>query len=513
MQRRMEHRQTQAPLSRRLHYVLLCFGAVAACGEGASLGAATIPDAGASRAVATVPTSGADSRPALCKREGRSDAVRDILCSATPLSIHSLKDLQHLLRMEPPAQAVAGSLDTVDTRYSASDFALLGLSTSLSGHVISPINPRLLLLGYDTVLAFQRGVQRVELTVLSRDGSTYDFYLLTFTQACNQSPAGCKPAELYTPRIEAEWTSVDIRDDEDLKDTPSDCRQCHQRGRDTSMLLMREISGPWTHFLEPVQSTPPVPPVPGVTGSDLTHDYELAKGDEPYGGVTVSLVPASSPEDLEIRVGEAQPLVFDSAQIDSERFPYGPSGYPTQAQPSATWQAAWEAFKRGEQLALPHVEPRPTDPQKQARLTEAYARYRSGEISADELPDLSDIFPDDPHTRAQIGLQTEPGATPAEALIQACGSCHNDVLDQTLSRARFNIAVARMDRAELNTAIERIGRDRTAPGVMPPPEARQLDEDVRTRLIEYLRRDSRPSDADALLERAARLGMTGGGRP
>jgi cytochrome c553 len=414
--------------------------------------------------------------------------------------------------MEPPSWALPGAPDSADTSYSAVGFVLLGLSTSLSGHGVSPINPRLVFMGYDTFLAFQRGAPRVEVATLARDGSTYNFYLLTFTRACDQSSAGCSPAELYTPRFETDWTSVVIQDDEDLKDTPSDCRQCHQRGRATSMLLMREISGPWTHFFEPLQATISDPPLPGVSGSDLTHDYELAKGEEPYGGVTVTLVTASSPEDLEIRVGEAQPLVFDSGLIENELFPYGPNGYPAQALPSPTWQAAWEAFKRGEQLALPHADARPTDPQKQARLTEAYARYRAGALSADELPDLSDIFPDDPHTRAQLGLQTEPDATPPDALIQACGSCHNDVLDQTLSRARFNIAIARMDRAELDTAIDRIGRDRSAPGVMPPPDARQLDQDVRTQLLDYLRRSAWPNDDIARLDHAARLGMAGGGR-
>jgi hypothetical protein len=424
-------------------------------------------------------------------------------------SIHSLKDVEHLLHIEPEVPAAPGAPETSDN---ATEFVLLGLSTSLSGHVVSPINPRVIFLGYDTFVAFQRGVPRVEVATLSRDASTYHFYLLTFTRACNQSSTGCSPAERYTPRVEADWTSVDVQDDEDLKDTPADCRQCHQRARASSGLLMREIIGPWTHYFEPGQATPSDPPLPGVSGSDLADDYARAKGDEPYGGATVSLIRSSSPEDLELRVGEAQPLVFDSRVIQGELFPYGPNGYPTQAQPSATWQATWEAFKRGEQLALPHAETRPTDPQKQARLTQAYASFRSGALGADALPDLSDIFPDDPHTRAQLGLQTEPDATPAEALIQACGSCHNDVLDQTISRARFNIAIARMDRAALDTAIARIGRDHGAPGVMPPPEARQLDEGVRRQLLDYLRHDSWPSDDTARLEHAARVGMSGGGR-
>jgi hypothetical protein len=489
---------------------VLCVGALAACGQADSPLTAANPDAGAS---APQPDAGVADRPPLCGRDRRADSLRDAFCSTTPGSIQSLHDLQHLLRLEPPARDVAGAAETADARYSAGGFALLAHSTSLSGRVISPINPRLLILGYDTILAFQRGVQRVELATLARDGSTFDFYLLTFTRACDQIPAGCSPAELYTPSIEADWTSVEIRDDEDLKNTPSDCRQCHQRGRASSTLLMREISGPWTHFFEPAGALTADSGVPGVTGSDLTRDYELAKGDEAYGGVSVSLVAAASPQDLEIKVGEAQPLVFDSAQIASERFPYGPNGYPAEAQPSPTWEAAWQAFKRGEQLALPHADPRPTDPQKQARLSAAYARYRSGALSAAELPDLSEIFPDDPHTRAQIGLQTEPDATPAEALIQACGSCHNDVLDQSLSRARFNIALARLDRSELDSAIERISRERTAPGVMPPAEARQLVDGVRVRLLEYLRRGTWPDDEAAQLERAAQLGMLGGGRP
>jgi hypothetical protein len=69
-----------------------------------------------------------------------------------------------------------------------------------------------------------------------------------------------------------------------------------------------------------------------------------------------------------------------------------------------------------------------------------------------------------------------------------------------------------MDAAELATAVERINRDRSATGVMPPAQARQLDAAVRLRLVDYLQQNSRTSDDDALLERAARLGITGGGR-
>jgi hypothetical protein len=123
------------------------------------------------------------------------------------------------------------------------------------------------------------------------------------------------------------------------------------------------------------------------------------------------------------------------------------------------------------------------------------------------------VFPDDPLVRAHIGFQTEPDSAPADALIQACGGCHNDVLDQGISRARFNIDISRMDRAELDIAVARIGLPRTAAGAMPPPEARQLDEATRARLIEHLALEADVRGFEPRLQRAATVGMTGGALP
>jgi hypothetical protein len=161
-------------------------------------------------------------------------------------------------------------------------------------------------------------------------------------------------------------------------------------------------------------------------------------------------------------------------------------------------------------LALPYFDPRPTDPTKQAALSDAYRRYRSGEIRAEGLPDLSDIYSDDGQARAEIGLQTEPSASPAQTLVQACGACHNDVLDQSISRARFSIALSRMDRAELDLAIARLQAPRASAGAMPPNVTRQLDPNCLQKLVDYMRQDLRLADDDALLDRAAHLGMAGG---
>jgi mono/diheme cytochrome c family protein len=431
-----------------------------------------------------------------------------VFCANPTPTVTGLADLQQRLHMMPaPAdRASLGATGTVAV--------LLAHSTALSGHVVSPINPRLIVPGTDAgagvTLAFQRGVQRVELAIPGRDDGLLNFYLVTFRQACNAKDGGCTPGDLYTPRIESDWTEVDIQADEDLKDKASDCRPCHQRGRSVPGLLMREKVGPWMHFFGPLDQ---VPGPLGATGTDLVLDYQHAKGDESYAGVPAATISHSSAFALEQLVDgldpTAQPLVFDSSRIALERYPYGSAGDAKTPQRSATWDSEYAAFKRGEHLALPYFDERTTDMNKQAALSDAYQRYLAGSLAVDDLPDLADIFPDDPQQRAEIGLQVEPHATPVEALIQACGACHNDVLDQSVSRARFNIALARMDAAEIALAITRLNLDRSAPLAMPPLEARELGSEERNRLLQYLSGGQFPASDEAVLARAAALGMAG----
>ena len=81
---------------------------------------------------------------------------------------------------------------------------------------------------------------------------------------------------------------------------------------------------------------------------------------------------------------------------------------------------------------------------------------------------------------------------------------------KTISRARFSVALSRLDHAAIENAIARIELPAGAPGVMPPPESRQLDAPARLALVEYLQTQARPADDDVLLERVAALGMSGG---
>ena len=449
------------------------------------------------------------ARPALCARAG-DDAVRDLFCKGPPRSLTSLRELQEALAINPfPAAFTEEQSAAVEPNSFIDGVVYMGHSTALAGHLVSPINPRLILIGTETFMAFQRGVQQVEIVGFDRQRFGFNFYLLSFTQACNARPTGCVPGDLFTPRIEADWTAFELRDDEELKNTPADCRQCHQRGREEPILLMRELIGPWTHFFEPTSAVMQ-PPTLGAAGRELVEDFIAAKGVETYAGVPAVVARHTAGLTLQNAVDPQQPLDFDSALIAEERRTFYYEGPLLR---SATWDRAYEAFKRGEQLALPHFDARPTDPAKQAKLTEAYRRVRTGELPLEQLPDLADIFPDDPRVRAETGLQTEPGATPRELLVQACASCHNDVLDQSISRARFNVALARMSRAERELAIARISLPRSGEGVMPPADARQLDAQGRAALIAYLRADTRPAEDDAFLARAAELGMMGGGRP
>jgi hypothetical protein len=450
----------------------------------------------------TPPADGA-ALPAFCWRKGAS-AARDLFCNETLTPVRNLRELQEQLGMAySDAEAAAYPDSGIDVR-----LVVLGHSTALSASLVSPINPRVIVRARDnaTVLAFNRGVQQVEIVSYDRLQKVLDFFLVSFEQACNAAPQGCTHGDLYTPRIESDWLSVRIEDDEQLKNGPSDCRRCHQLGSHAPRLLMRELEGPWTHFF--MADVGQEPGYPEANGVDLTRDYVHAKGNEAYAGIPASVLRATAGVTLENFVGQ-QPLLFDSLTISNERWQYVDGAYLPEPMRSPTWDRAYAAFQRGEHLALPHYLPRPTDPTKQAQLTAAYQRFASGEISAEALPDLADIFPDDAELRAEIGLQTRPTASPAELLVQACGSCHNDVLDQTISRARFNIDLRRMDRAELELAIERLNAPIGSQGRMPPAESRQLDPAAQQRLTAYLQQAVRAEADEAFLERAARLGMAG----
>lgn len=413
--------------------------------------------------------------PALCMRRG-DDAVRRLFCGPKAPVIAGLADLIRSLKL------------TVST--------LLGHSTALGGQLVSEINPRSIHLrsgacGDFSALAFVRGEQRVELASYDHIPGRFNFYLLEFRQACNDASGGCSHGDLFTPAIEQGWQALRLTDDEELKNSAQDCRRCHQRGAREPLhepvLLMRELFSPWTHFFESDQPS-----------SELRERYRSAKGDEPYAGFDpdeIVGISAGGPLQLQRVIEESQgcepthyqPLEFSSSTIESELRMEGRS---------RTWRRAYEAFRLGEAVAPPYFKPVATDPEKVAARAADYQRFLQGELSKDELPDMRDVFPDDPQTRAEIGLTVEPDASGPALSVQACEACHNGLLDPTLSRARFDVDLTRMSREQLDRAIERLSLPEDDPLTMPPKEARTLDPPGRARLIAYLRDFAAPAADD-----------------
>jgi hypothetical protein len=393
--------------------------------------------------------------------------------------------------------------------------AVAGHSTSLSGRAISAINPRMIAgrvehpafdqnenslaprsMGVDpsllgVALAYTRGEQFVEIMVRDRADSELRFYLLAYRQACNDSPEGCRPGDLLTPEAEKNWTETSLYDERDLANTVLDCAPCHQtNGPGTEKFLrMQELREPWTHWFGKSSEG----------GRALLADYEAAKGDEEAFGLTAGgLMTRANPVSLELQAvyggPNNQPNPFDSATIEAEvRDSAAALGG---AQPvdntisgeSATWRAGYEAARRGEAITFPYHDVKVTDPVKLAQMTDYYRAYRTGQLDPELLPDIREVFPDDPQRLAEMGFTTNPGATGEEVLLEACSMCHNARLDQTVSRARFRADLVGLDRLEKDIAIARILLPESDPQHMPPARLRFLSAEARRRAIDVLRR-------------------------
>jgi hypothetical protein len=141
----------------------------------------------------------------------------------------------------------------------------------------------------------------------------------------------------------------------------------------------------------------------------------------------------------------------------------------------------------GQYIAVPYSNVKVTDPVKLAGMTSAYQAYRSGQLAAAELPDIRDVFPDDPERLAEMGITTRPDLDGASVLMSACAQCHNARLDQTLSRARFRADLQGVSRAEKELAIARMQLPPEHPLAMPPARLRVLTPEARARAIAVLR--------------------------
>jgi hypothetical protein len=250
---------------------------------------------------------------------------------------------------------------------------------------------------------------------------------------------------------------------------------------------MQEFDFPWTHWF--YKNTD--------GGSALIDDYDAAKGEESIAKLPRDRIDYSPPGGLQLLVGSRnhdQPNPFDSEAIEREvRESAAQSGgnQPIDnriAGVSPTWREAYERAQRGESIPVPYHDVKITDPEKLARMTEAYRAYRRGDLAREDLPDIRDVFPDDPQRLAEMGIMTEPGLSGEAVLIQACSQCHNDRLDQTQSRARFRANLEGMSRTQKDLAIQRLSLPANDIHAMPPARLRTLSDEARKRAIEALQR-------------------------
>lgn len=439
---------------------------------------------------------GAQQLASVCARPG-DDLVRDVFCAPSPPVLTGLAELQTALGLgSAQVTGLAGA--------ALGNFVGLSVtshSTALTARSVSAINPRVLAIRGDIsnraapmdlhfgVLAFTRGEQFAEIVARDRTTKELSFYLAGFRQACNSARGGCTPGDLLSDAIERDWVELTLYDERDLQNTVLDCAPCHQpSGPGTQKLLrMQELNDPWTHWFSPNSDG----------GRALVADYLAAKGDEPFAGMRMDQLQAADPLVLTVLILAAFPAStpsFDSRAIEDEVRASAATAGGNQPfdnsvpGSSATWNTSYVRTQQYGGIALPYHDVKVTDPVKLARMTEAYQAYRRGELERSALPDLRDVFPDEPARLAELGFTTAPGLDGASVLLQACSLCHHAQLDPALSRARFRADLVGMSRAQKDAAIARLQLPHDDPEAMPPPRMRVLSDEAIERAIDVLRR-------------------------
>lgn len=118
-------------------------------------------------------------------------------------------------------------------------------------------------------------------------------------------------------------------------------------------------------------------------------------------------------------------------------------------------------------------------------MFDAYRAVIAGTLPRDQLPDPASIVSD--AALPFMSIRPKPGLDGRGILVHMCSQCHNSRLDQTLSRARFNVmTLDAMSRQERDLAITRLQLPDSDPLKMPPPRFRTLSDKERARAITEL---------------------------
>lgn len=447
---------------------------------------------------------GETQRKILCERENKNK-VTSTFCRDNPPAITSLKSLQDALGLSP--QSNQGNRGLFGGFFgglfggglqSGSQFAFTAASSSLVGRFTSEINPRLLLFstpnGQDpnmVAMGFVRGEQFVELVARDAQTSRLSFYLIKFTQSCNEQPGGCNKGDLLGPSIEKDWKEVTLYQDTDIENTILDCNQCHQPEgpQTTKFLRMQELRNPWTHFLSSTTGG----------GQQLLATFQKAHPNETFAGIPASMIPRSNPAQLEQFVRQNgfgnQPNEFPSASIEGG----GGLGFfgffrSRSANPRDVWSPLYERAVRGEVIPPPFYKLSVSDPEKLTKMTQAYLDLSSGRISKADFPDTRNIHPN--QDLRDLQYMVKEGLAGQEIMIQACSQCHNSKLNQNISRARFNVDLTKISDEARETAIQRMMLACDDPKKMPPSRFKTLTNGEIQKVASFLRQGMKNPSAE-----------------
>ena len=441
--------------------------AAAACGHDMSRGDDTTgPDGsvvqtGNGDPLAGLPT-GTAQWSALCAKH-YGDIISARFCaSSTPPALTSLADLEALLGLtvapDPNNQPA-----TVNPNVRVT---LNGESTGLGMRMVTPLTPRAFLMTPPSttgapnptyqVLSFARGEPLVEMVANDPAANTLRFFLVRFHPACEPS---CTFGDLQTPAIESGWTSYTIYDDATIKNTTLDCLSCHQPNGPSSkkILRMQELQNPWGHWFYPER--------PATL--QIVQDFQAAHANDAYAGIPYVNVYNTRPFQMMFMVSNngfaTQPNAFDTLQINNELAANGTS---------PTWDAVYANAVAGTAIPVPYYT-NPFDPTKLAAATTAYHQAISGSLPLAQMPDVSDVFLDS--ALPDMSVRPKAGLDGHGILVHMCRMCHNSSLDQTISRASFNIdTLASLPRAEKDKAIARLQLPDTDAQHMPPKRFHEL---------------------------------------
>ena len=348
----------------------------------------------------------------LCQR-GNQDRVSKFFCQTPRSEITSLDQLITGLGLRNAQGQML--------------FAISGHSSSLVTTKTSVLNPRAIIFTAPgtpdyVAMGFVRGDGFAELAAFDPLKQDINFFVVKIHKACDPE---CSNFERFSPEAERNWQGVTVYNDQDLKNTPLDCLQCHQPGGVTArrMLRMQELQDPWTHWFRDNR--------PSVALLNTFQEYHPG---EDYAGIPAARIPDSDPADLEDFVRAAgfdlQPNEFQTDQIATE-LQQNPTAVPP------TWMAQFQKSLDGNDISTPFYMISPYDEAKVDELGAKYAAIMAGTLAPSEMPDMTEMFRDD--AMGYLGFRAADGLDAAGVIKHRCGTCHNGDFPG-ISRNNFDVA-------------------------------------------------------------------------